>query len=151
MNRKNLLRASLFGMLALAFVFSGCEKNDDAQQDEMAKSVVGTWKYVKHVNITDAGDKDVMLSEVDCFFDFREDGTFKEYSISNPSFSLSSGTYELESNTLTLLRGELSEEQYTVVIGSDGKTLEMRWFVYTEADEDSSLQTTLCVSYYEKQ
>jgi len=151
MNRKNLLRASLFGMLALAFVFSGCEKNDDAQQDEMAKSVVGTWKYVKHENITDAGDKDVMLSTVDCFFDFREDGTFKEYSISNPSVSLSSGTYELESNTLTLLRGELSEEQYTVVIGSDGKTLEMRWFVYTEADEDSSHQTTLCVSYYEKQ
>lgn len=148
MNGKLLLCASLFGMLALAIVFSGCEKNDDAK-DESVNSVVGTWKYVKHENITEGVGKDVMFPSSGWSFTFREDGTFEEYNTEDSSVSMS-GTYKLESNTLSLIRDGLVE-QCMVATQNNGQTLEMRWFVYTKADEDSSYQTTFCVSYYEKQ
>lgn len=145
---KKFLCASLFGMFMLAIVFSGCEKNDD-EKDNTAKSVVGTWKYVKHENIYDGGVKEEMDATDGWLFTFQEDGTYEEYSIKAPSYRLS-GTYVLDSDTLSLLRNERMEK-YTVALGNNGQILEMRWTIVGGDIDSEEAKTTLCISYYEKQ
>lgn len=148
MNGKNFLCASLFGMFMLAIVFSGCEKNDD-EKDNSVKSVVGTWKYVKHENIYDGGVREVDEPSNVWLFSFQEDGTYEEYNANTPSFRMS-GTYVLDSDTLSLLRNEKTE-QYAVALGNNGQMLEMRWTIVGGDIDSEEAKTTLCISYYEKQ
>lgn len=135
-------------MFMLAIVFSGCEKNDD-EKDNTVKSVVGTWKYVKHENIYDGGVKEEMDATDGWLFVFQEDGTYEEYNANTPSFRMS-GMYALDSDTLSLLRNE-KIEKYTVALGNNGQILEMRWTIMGGDIGSEEVKTTTCISYYEKQ
>ena len=177
---KNILKYGFTACLALAFVFSGCSKDDDNDDnnsndsEESSTSIVGTWKltteeYWEHNGTTlsreiidgveydrESGEKDKVRTYVEEYYEFTADGKFigTFYSGKNQAKEkreVYNATYTVDGNQLKLI-GEDGEVNSIASFKITGKTLVLEFKVWVDHSSETEyyVETPNCNYYYTK-